>query len=760
MENVQNISQSCGLCYSRNRQKITVSFKNIFKRLHISIIQCLFPTFLSFSKTIPIVSIAFLVIIAISSIIKVTTKYAQQEQITDQKSIIIAKAIEAIFKNNKISFNLEFQKKAESILGEIIIKRFFPESLIILTKSDGTVFASSDNNSHYIGEKISNIIPKFDNLKDNDKIFKSSEVFISQKPYHVSSIHLSDNDGLIFIINSNIPLLRFWREEVTLEIVFFAGISSLLLLMLFNYYRQEKNNILFQSSLCFETALSHGRCGIWNFNLDKKKFYLSHSMHEIFGIPCKNQAISFREIARLIHCDDKTIYQIARSIIRKRITQLDQIFQMRNSIGDNIWIKVRAQMMRTSSGSMNVIGVAMDVTEQYYLEKRYAEADKQLSKAIERTSEAFVLCDKDDLLVMCNVHYQKAYGLPDNVLIPRNTRSNIKNAQIHPVVEHYTSDPTNSQNISKEIKLANSRWIQINEWRTNDGGTISVGTDITQLKRNQKKLRESKRQLKATINDLYTSRQILERHKTELLIANSKYQFEKERVEIANKAKSEFLSKMSHELRTPLNAILGFSEIIKREIFGELGSIKYYEYAKDIHDSGQHLLNIINDILEMSKIETDQIHINKQKINLIPIIDESLQLVYSSAYDKNITIEKKISSDLFLNADQKIIKKILFPILSNSIKFTNNGGKMMIRTSTVNKSVIITIADTGIGIPKSDLARIGRPFEQLHNQYYQSIGGSGLGLSISDALTNLHGGRLKIISKEGKGTIVSICMPQ
>nr|WP_244463125.1 histidine kinase dimerization/phospho-acceptor domain-containing protein [Candidatus Liberibacter solanacearum] len=117
-------------------------------------------------------------------------------------------------------------------------------------------------------------------------------------------------------------------------------------------------------------------------------------------------------------------------------------------------------------------------------------------------------------------------------------------------------------------------------------------------------------------------------------IANAKYQTEKERAEMANRAKSEFLAKMSHELRTPLNAILGFSEIIKGETFGKLGSVKYYEYAKDIHDSGKHLLNLINNILEMSKIESEHIAINKKHTNLIPIINESLQLIAPSAQKK------------------------------------------------------------------------------------------------------------------------------
>ncbi|WCM58161.1 ATP-binding protein [Candidatus Liberibacter asiaticus] len=766
MENMQNILANYGLYYPGNRQKITVSSKQAFKRAYTSIISHLFSFFSSFNQTIPMISMVFLVFIATSSIIKVTTRYAQQEKMTNQTSLMLTEAIEIIFQNNNIKFDLASQKKAESMLGQLLAKtRFLSESFILLAQPNELVFASSTKNSHYIGKKIGEIIPELSRSRSRSKTVQMSEASLDQQPYHVLSVNLPHNSGSILIINSRVPLLRLWREEVTLEVVFFSIISALLLFILFSYYRQAKKNkendtILLEANICVETALSRGRCGLWNFNFDNKKFHLSRSMYEIMGIPYENKTLSFRAIARLIHYDNKKICEIARSVTGKHVKQLDQIFHMRHASGADIWIQVRAQMMRTISGGMNIIGIAMDVTEKYHLEKRYAEADQRLSKAIECTSEALVLWDKNDRLVMCNANYQKAYGLPDHVLVPGNARSIIQDAQTRPIIEYRTSDPERSQDMSKEIKLADSRWLQINEWCTHDGGTISVGTDITLLKHNQAQLRESKRRLKATINDLSTSRQILERQKTELSIANAKYQVEKERAETANKTKSEFLAKMSHELRTPLNAILGFSEVIKKEIFGELGSVKYYEYAQDIHYSGQHLLNMINNILEMSKIETEKISIDKQNADLIPIINEGIRLIGSSAQSKNIKIEKKIPSELFFNADKRIIKKILFPILSNSIKFTNNNGKMMIRTSKIGQCVIITIADTGIGIPKSALEKIGQSFEPLHNQYDQSIGGFGLGLAISDALTNLHGGRLKIISQEGKGTIVTICMPQ
>ena len=258
----------------------------------------------------------------------------------------------------------------------------------------------------------------------------------------------------------------------------------------------------------------------------------------------------------------------------------------------------------------------------------------------------------------------------------------------------------------------------------------------------------------ATIGDLSSSQRKLERQKAELSVANANYQAEKERAEAANKAKSEFLANMSHELRTPLNAILGFSEILLAGMFGPIGSPKYSEYARDIHESGKHLLNVINDILDMSKIEAGQMKIRCETIDLDALIEESLRLTSIPAEEKNVHIEQRVSSGLPMTADRRSMKQILLNILSNAVKFTESGGRIALRARKIGDDVTITIADTGIGIPKAALGKIGQPFEQVQSQYAKSNGGSGLGLAISRSLVNMHGGSLRIRSCEGKGTVV------
>ncbi|MBU2328567.1 MAG: PAS domain S-box protein, partial [Alphaproteobacteria bacterium] len=484
------------------------------------------------------------------------------------------------------------------------------------------------------------------------------------------------------------------------------------------------------------------------------------SMYEMLGLAPSSQPLTFADAARLMHPDDGNLYALARSVGRGSSRHIDQIFRMRHAQGHYVWMRARAQIISTSTGELHVIGIAMDVTEQHRLAQRYAEADQRLADAIECTSEAFVLWDKNDKLVAWNGHFQKVYGLPDAVLVPGKERALVLAPADKPIIQRRIADADDGTNSrTSEVQLADERWLQINERRTRDGGLVSVGTDITLLKRHQERLREQERRLMATIGDLSASQKILERQKTELSDANEKYLAEKQNAEAANKAKSEFLANMSHELRTPLNAILGFSEILLAGMFGPVGSPKYEEYAKDIHESGKHLLNVINDILDMSKIEAGQMKIRCETIDLCPLIEESMRLTAIPAEEKNITVEQRVEDGLSLIADRRAIKQILLNILSNAVKFTDDGGKIALRARKVQGAVIVSIADTGIGIPKSALGKIGNPFEQVQSQYAKSKGGSGLGLAISRSLVALHGGSLKIRSREGLGTVVALRIP-
>ena len=254
------------------------------------------------------------------------------------------------------------------------------------------------------------------------------------------------------------------------------------------------------------------------------------------------------------------------------------------------------------------------------------------------------------------------------------------------------------------------------------------------------------------IRELKTSRRML-RKMTERLA----WAFHN--AERANEAKSHFLANMSHELRTPLNAIIGFSEIMGSGLFGELGSPKYKEYATDIHASGTHLLELINDILDMSKIEAGRMTLEAQPLDVAEVTEESLRLVSGRADVAKVTIENELPHLPAVNADKRAVKQVLLNLLSNAVKFTPAGGTIHLKGQAGSRFVTISVEDTGIGIPASAMPNIGRPFEQVESQHSKKHKGTGLGLALSRSLVELHGGTLTIESTEGVGTTVSFTLP-
>ncbi len=229
----------------------------------------------------------------------------------------------------------------------------------------------------------------------------------------------------------------------------------------------------------------------------------------------------------------------------------------------------------------------------------------------------------------------------------------------------------------------------------------------------------------------------------------------------SNKAKSDFIANMSHELRTPLNAIIGFSQMMTHQTFGELGDKHYEQYAIDIEKSGQHLLELINDILDISKIEAGRFKLRKSKVDLNGLIESTIQMVKPELGEKQIEITTDITANLpQLMLDQTSIKQVLLNLLSNSIKFTPNHGEIKIKAGYSNHNLMISVDDTGCGIAHEDLERVLKPFEQVGDVYHKEREGTGLGLSISNKIMELHGGTLEIESSLGVGTTVSVYFPK
>jgi two-component system cell cycle sensor histidine kinase PleC len=572
--------------------------------------------------------------------------------------------------------------------------------------------------------------------------------------------------GGVTLIQPSERIFERWRQEVSLNVTLFVGTSSILLVILYAYFAQttraeEADEIYRQTQNRFDTALARGRAGLWDWDLSRGRIYWSESMYGLLGLDPRQDVLGFSEVSELVHAEDIDLYTLASDVLAERRPLVDQAYRMRHADSSWIWVRARLQLVESMSGEPHLVGIAVDITEQQKLKKKSRRNDMRLRDAIENLSEAFVLWDSDKRLVMSNSKYQQLHGLTPEIAKPGASYDEIMAAANTPSVKsELLSTGRREEGVrTVEAQLDDGRWLQINERRTKDGGFVSVGTDITTIKSHERKMMDSERRLMATIEDLRKSRQMLQEQASQLHELAENYAVEKNRAEAANRTKSEFLANISHELRTPLNAIIGFSEIMNGAMFGPLGSGKYQEYSRDIHDSGSYLLGVINDILDMSKIEAGRMTLDYETFVLNDIIDETLRIISFQSQDRNIEVVEKVDPEITMIADRRAIKQVLLNLLSNAVKFSSNGGRVSVRARKVSGCATITIEDTGIGISAKSLAKLGRPFEQVQNQFTKSHKGSGLGLAISRSLTEMHGGAMKIRSREGTGTIVSLRLP-
>ena len=716
-------------------------------------------------RSIPILIVAFLIVIAAARMIDLLQERGRLEESARQATALTGLAATAVLSADRSALASQHRWNVELRMGNALPATLITHGRFVLVSNiDGRIFAATSYGNSFVGRSLDQIVPASSPLRLFGARAGVHQIEYKRQSYYAAQSVLPTG-GSVTVLTPVARVIGPWKQEVSMNVTLFAATSSILLIILYAYFTQASrarnaDEIYLEAHHRVDTALSRGRCGLWDWDLDRDRLYWSRSMYEILGLQPRDCVLSHADVAKLIHPDDRSLVDIARSTSGGSAEQLDHTFRMRHADGHYVVMRARVQITGGAQAPLHLIGIAMDVSEQQRLAQRSVEADQRLFEAVESTSEAFVLWNRDGRLVMCNSKFQHIYGLPDEAVLPGADKQSVIAAADRPVVKRTiaaSDGPSHAR--SMEVQLADGRWLQINERATRDGGSVSVGTDITQLKRHQDRLRESEKRLMASIGDLSASQGRLEEKAVELSDLNAKYLAEKDRAEAANKAKSEFLANMSHELRTPLNAIIGFSEILQSGMFGPLGSEKYAEYADDINSSGKHLLGLINDILDMSKIEAGRLHLACERVDIAPLIEETLRLVAVQAGAKSITLESKISAGLTLHADRRAIKQVLLNLLSNATKFTEDGGQILVRARKYSDAVTLTIEDTGIGIPRKYMKRIGQPFEQVQNQFSKSCGGSGLGLAISRALIALHGGAMKIRSTPDVGTIVSLRLP-
>ena len=463
-----------------------------------------------------------------------------------------------------------------------------------------------------------------------------------------------------------------------------------------------------------DTALNRGRCGLWDWDLARGRIYWSESMYAMLGMQATSEFVSFGDVQALVHPLDDDLSTFAESLAASELQVIDHVFRLRNVAGEWVWLRVRAELVHEAgTNDPYLVGIAVDITDEKRFAERSATADRRLSDAVEAISECFALWDENNELVLCNAKYLKLHRM-DGVQFPVGYRP--------PEPVPAPAAPQGSwQNVPAatlaaagaargyELQLVDKRWLQVSERRTKDGGIVSVGTDITALKQHEERLTESEQRLKVTVNDLRRSRHALELQAQELAEMAERHLEKKAEAEGANRAKSEFLARMSHELRTPLNAILGFSDLMCRETFGPLGSDKYAGYAQDIRASGESLLGLITDVLEMAQLESGRVRLCLSLFPVEDTIDAVVKATQPQVAAKRLRLTADTPAGCVLHADRAAVEKVLQTIIANACKFTADGDAISVRARNANGGVNIFVADSGPGIAPDALARLGRP---------------------------------------------------
>jgi two-component system cell cycle sensor histidine kinase PleC len=629
-----------------------------------------------------------------------------------------------------------------------------PGGRVMLVAPDGSVLASRPA----IAPSRANL-PDALNLRANGPVGARAvfrDTTISGAGIAVGSAALATGGLRLYSAAPTAPLWTPLVQLATANFLVFGAplLASILLLRLWikQSRRAESAEVeLVTTQHRFRLAVDGARAGVFEWRLDADTVELSERIVRLVHAP--SEIMRFDAFLALIAVEDRAAAEEGFAHARENGV-LELGFRMRGPHGV-IWVEARGLAIEDplANGAISIVGTVIDVTPRREAEMRAMSLERRLREAIDSYSGPFALWDARKRLVMWNRSYARAFNLPASVLKP-GAPYEIVSAAASKEVSVTRQDPSDPQ--TQEIELKTGLWLQVVERRTAEGGLVTVGADITALKRQEDALARSQRNLRSMVSQLETS----EGRNKELA---KKYEEEKRRAEEASRAKSAFLANMSHELRTPLNAINGFSELMVSEIFGPLGDKHYQEYAKDILASGQLLLDLINDILDMAKIESGKITLSPAPLNPVEAVNQAVRLMHRRAEEKLLSLVVDAVDAPDIEADHRAVKQMLLNLLSNAIKFTETGGVIVrLRPALKNgvtEGVTISVVDTGPGIPAEHLPRLGRPFEQVDMRLSRKTGGTGLGLALTKSLAEMHGGRLAIDSEMGKGTIVSLYMP-
>ena len=575
---------------------------------------------------------------------------------------------------------------------------------------------------------------------------------------------LADGRGQVALLVSESEMLEDWRADARVLAALVASIVLVLSGCAGTFHLEARRARLMAGRSAgrranLDLALRHGRCGLWSWDLTQDRVVWARSMFELIGSPRATTVLRAQDFAGLMHPQDGSLAEVAEAARTGPLGPIAFRRRLRCATGGWIWVDCRADVVE-DAGKRRLVGIAVDVSDRMREAEISATADQRLRDAVETISEAFVLWDASNRLVLCNSKYQALHKLPPEAARAGADYADLARMGETPsVASEIAFAPKEARARTYQARLADGRWLQVNERRTRDGGFVSVGTDITAIKQHEEELQKSERLLLQTVAQLNQSRRSLEAQAQQMAELAKSYLEEKGKAEMANRAKAEFLANMSHELRTPLNAIIGFSDIMQSETLGPI-SVKYCGYARDIHCSGQSLLKVFDDVMAMSNLESGRIQLRYQKFATLEVVEAAVADVADFATEKSVALSIEVEQGSMLNADRAAITRVLTTLARNAVKFAPNGGSVSIGAQVFREHIYFYVEDDGPGIAAHDLARLGQPFEQASQAMANGMKGSGLGLAIARSFAELHGGSLNISSRFGEGTVVLVTIPK
>ncbi|MHA1567297.1 MAG: PAS domain-containing sensor histidine kinase [Alphaproteobacteria bacterium] len=498
-------------------------------------------------------------------------------------------------------------------------------------------------------------------------------------------------------------------------------------------------SVLRESESRLNEAQRIARLGSWELDLKANALSWSDEIYRIFEIDAAKFGTTYEAFLDGIHPEDREMVNKAYTSSLANRSPYEITHRLLMGDGRIKWVRERCETTFGADGEPLISrGTVQDITEHKHAEEVLRATEKRLAAIVDIAPEAIISIDQNLRIVLFNQGAEAIFGYSAGEMVGQSLGLLLpaRFQKIHDKhIESFSRSSLTRRLWSNRLEMFGLR---------KDGSEFPAEASISKLQRGGETI------LTVMLHD------ISERKRAAEAMRAGRGQ-----AELANRSKSEFLANMSHELRTPLNAIIGFSEIMLTGTFGPIGNSKYLEYLGDINESGRHLLELINDILDLSKIEAGKLGLNECDVDVVSVIRSCFTLLKERANTGNLSLVQHAPRGMpALHADERMLKQILINLLSNAVKFTPEGGSIDLYVeANEHEGFTFTVSDTGIGLAAVDIPKVLMPFVQAESALDRKYEGTGLGLPLTKSLIELHGGTLDLHSEVGVGTTVTVRFP-